>query len=546
MELLLLALYVFSLLVLFGFGLHGFLMVWHYLRLRPRDPIAPQLEDDQLPSVTIQLPLYNEMYVAERLVEAVCAIDYPRHKLQIQVLDDSTDATRELMQRLVEKKRKEGFDIIHQHRTDRTGFKAGALKEGMRSASGEFVAIFDADFVPPPDFLNATIPHLVADPELGLVQARWEHLNADHNLLTRVQAMALDAHFVMDQQIRNRTGYFINFNGTAGVWRSSCIEDAGNWHADTLTEDLDLSYRAQLRGWRLLYLNDVTAPAELPAEIDGLKSQQFRWTKGAIETARKLLLPVWRSDQPLKVKLEATGHLTSNLIFPFILLVAVLNVPVIYLKEMLPDLGLYFNLMTVFILATISSIAFHSCAQYDIHDDWRRRLRLFPLFMAGTMGLAVNNTRAVLEALFNKRSEFKRTPKYNLLGKSDAWKRSFYRQSGIGVETFIELALAVYFVFSIGLAIYYAELALIPFQLMFLVGFGLVSLLTLRNAWSIMQGRRTGESSVGDDDHHDAASIATIEHAAPDVAASPSSQYVHGGHVLKPSTTTTISTPVSR
>jgi cellulose synthase/poly-beta-1,6-N-acetylglucosamine synthase-like glycosyltransferase len=488
MEFLLLGIYIAALMVLSAYGLHGLLMVYHYHRLKPRDPVAAPLDDRiPLPVVTVQLPLYNEMHVASRLVESVCALDYPRELLEIQLLDDSTDETSDLLAALLREKRSEGYDIIHIRRPDRSGFKAGALKEGLRVARGELIAIFDADFVPNPDFLMKSVPHLIADSALGMVQGRWEHINHDYSFLTRIQAMALDAHFAIEQQIRNRAAFFINFNGTAGVWRKSCIEDAGNWQSDTLTEDLDLSYRAQMRGWRFLYLNDLTVPAELPSEINGLKSQQFRWTKGAIETARKHLASLWRSRQPLRIKFHATVHLTSNLVFPCVLVVAMLNIPVIFLKNTRSDLAPLFDFMGIFAIASISSFIFYLTAQRNLRSDWPRRMLLFPFFMASTMGLAVNNTRAVVEALLGRRSEFKRTPKYNILKKSDSWRGSSYRDSAISPEVIVELLLAAYFLGGIILSVHFAEISALPFQLMFLFGFGLSGGLSLRHAWA---GRR--------------------------------------------------------
>jgi len=483
MEILLLLLYVAALSVLFLYGLQALSMIYHYRKLRPCDPVAESMEgEDDPPRVTVQLPVYNELYVAGRLVEAVCALRYPRGRLEIQVLDDSTDETAELLARLVREKREEGLLIEHIRRAERSGFKAGALREGLARASGEFIAIFDADFLPPPDFLLNVIPHLRTDPGLGLVQARWEHINHDYSLLTRMQALALDAHFVMEQQVRNRARLFMNFNGTAGVWRRACIEDAGNWHSDTLTEDLDLSYRAQLRGWRFLYLNDLAVPAELPSEINGLKSQQFRWTKGAIETAKKHLPEIWRARLPLRVKLHATAHLTSNLVFPCILLIALLNVPVLYVKATRPEWEPYFDAMGIFFLSSISTLLFYLLAQQDIRRDWRRRMLLFPVFMAGTMGLAVNNTAAVLQALFNRRSAFERTPKYNIVTSLDHWSTSSYRTSGIRPGVVLELLLAVYFAVAVIISVHFMELSLIPFQLMFLFGFGCTGLLSLRHA----------------------------------------------------------------
>ncbi|MEX0602114.1 MAG: cellulose synthase family protein, partial [Bacteroidota bacterium] len=358
-----LLLYFISLLILFTFGAHGFVMVYHYLRQRRRTSQVPDL--DREPVVTVQLPVFNELYVVTRLIDAVCALDYPREKLEIQVLDDSTDETVQIAAEAVARHRAQGTDIKHIRRETRTGFKAGALKFGLESARGEFIAIFDADFVPRPEFLRRTLPYF-ADPKTGLVQTRWEHLNSSYSLLTRTQAMALDGHFVIEQAVRNRAGFFINFNGTGGIWRKACIEDSGNWHADTLTEDLDLSYRAQLRGWHFRYLDDFTSPAELPAEVNALKSQQFRWTKGAIETARKLLPKVWKANIPLRVKIHSTFHLTNNIVFPFIVLAGILNVPLVFIKQ---DGGhqAYFALMSVFVLAFIGSFLFYSFSQKAVY-----------------------------------------------------------------------------------------------------------------------------------------------------------------------------------
>lgn len=474
-----LLLYFVSLLILFAFGAHGFVMVYHYLRQRHlrTEPPAP----GQTPKVTVQLPVFNELYVVRRLIDAVCALDYPKESLEIQVLDDSTDETRDIAGGEVERYRREGFNIHHITRTDRTGFKAGALKAGLEQAEGEFLAIFDADFVPRPDFLRKTIPYFYQDPKIAVVQTRWEHLNSNYSLLTRTQAMALDGHFVIEQDVRNKAGFFINFNGTGGIWRRSAIEDAGNWHADTLTEDLDLSYRAQLRGWKFKYLADVTSPAELPSELNALKTQQFRWTKGAIETARKLLPQIWKADIPLRVKIHSTFHLTNNIVFPFILLAGLLNVPLIFIKQH-GGHELYFALMSVFVLAFIGSFLFYLLSQKSIYPDWRRRLLLFPLFMAGSMGFAVNNSRAVFEALFRRKSEFVRTPKYRIEHKGDTWLRKRYAPSAVTWVVALEALLAVYCFFGVISSLYYLEIAAIPFQLLYFAGFTFVSTLSIRHA----------------------------------------------------------------
>jgi cellulose synthase/poly-beta-1,6-N-acetylglucosamine synthase-like glycosyltransferase len=477
--------YIFSLTVLFIFGSHGFIMIYYYLKFRSKKrPDAAAITS--YPVVTVQLPVYNELYVVGRLIDASCAIVYPKEKLEIQVLDDSTDQTVDVVRAHVERYQKQGYDIKHVRRNSREGYKAGALKEGLKGARGEFVAIFDADFVPRPDFLLKTIPHFVGDESVGMVQTRWEHLNSEYSILTRTQAMALDGHFVIEQAVRNKVGFFINFNGTAGVWRKECIEDAGNWQADTLTEDLDLSYRAQLRGWKFVYLNDVTSPAELPSEINALKSQQFRWTKGAIETARKMLPVVWKSKLPLKIKIHATFHLTNNLVFPFIVLAGVLNVPLVFIKHYGGYEG-YFTFMAIFIFAFIGSFLFYLFSQKDVYADWRRRIFLFPVFMAGSMGFAVNNSRAVIEGLFRKKSEFVRTPKYSIQEKKDSWIGKRYVPVKISGTVVIELVLAVYCLFGVVSSIYFLELAAVPFQLLFFLGFFFVSVLSVKHAFVARQ-----------------------------------------------------------
>ncbi len=397
------------------------------------------------------------------------------------MLDDSTDESQELCKSLVEEYKKKGFNIKYIHRTDRTGYKAGALKHGLELAEGDFVAIFDADFVPNENFLLKTIPYF-SNPQIGMVQTRWEHLNEEYSYLTRAQALALDGHFVLEQQVRNKAGFFINFNGTAGIWRKSAIIDAGNWEPDTLTEDLDLSYRAQLRGWKFVYLNDVTSPAELPADINALKTQQFRWTKGAVETAKKLLPRVLKADIPLKVKLECFVHLTSNIVFPFIIIVALLNVPIVLIKNTVGGFDQFYSFMSIFVLASISTFLFYMYAQKAIHLDWRRRLLLFPVFLAGSMGFAVNNTKAVLEALIGKKTGFARTPKEGIVGSAPKPKVKKYKSNKFSWTVLFEILLALYFVVGVGISVYYLEIAAIPFQLLFLLGFGTVGYLSLRHA----------------------------------------------------------------
>lgn len=473
--------YFVSLSILFIFGLHGFIMIYYHRKYGYNNPV-PKANVDENAIVTIQLPLYNELYVAERLIRTVCQIDYPKDKMEIQVLDDSTDETTELVAKVVEEKRKEGFDISHIRRGTREGFKAGALKEGMKIAKGEYIAIFDADFIPHKDFLKKTLSYF-NDDKVGMVQTRWEHLNGDYSIITKAQALALDGHFVIEQTVRNKAGFFINFNGTGGVWRKKCIEEAGNWHADTLTEDLDLSYRAQLIGWRFVFLKDFTSPAELPAEINALKNQQFRWTKGAVETAKKILPLVWKSKIPLRVKLQSTFHLTNNLVFPFILLAAILNVPLIFVKNS-GSHEAYFAIMSLFVLAFISSFLFYLYSQKDIRADWRKKIVLFPLFMAGSMGLAVNNSRAVFEGLMNRKSEFVRTPKFKQESEKDSWTGNKYLSRKLGFSVIVEAILAVYCFIGVLSSIYFLELASIPFQILFFLGFSFMAITSIKHAYS--------------------------------------------------------------
>jgi cellulose synthase/poly-beta-1,6-N-acetylglucosamine synthase-like glycosyltransferase len=440
------------------------------------------------PVVTVQLPLYNEAEVARRLIDACVHLDYPRAKLEIQVLDDSTDKTTERVARRVAHWQDQGVDIAHVRRDDRTGYKAGALANGLQLARGDLIAIFDADFVPPSDFLRRLVPRFFDAPDLGMVQARWAHLNRDDSLLTKVQAFGLDAHFAVEQRVRELAGCFLNFNGTAGVWRRACIEDAGGWQHDTLTEDLDLSYRAQLRGWTLTYVPTAEAPAELPPDMNALRSQQFRWAKGGAETALKLTGRLWRSAQPWRVKLEGTFHLTAHFAFPFILLAALTHAPLLLLKGMGHGPGdLYFALMGFGLFGFAGFFLAQLFAQRALHPDWRRRLRLFVPFMAGTMGLSLSNTNAVWQALRGTDTAFIRTPKYNAGG--DGWWESRYAIREVPGVVWGELVLAVYSTAGLGVTIVLGEWAAIPFQALFALGFALVTASSLRQALTARRGR---------------------------------------------------------
>lgn len=467
--------------VLLIFGIHSFVLVYVYKKTCNQKKQKPEIKGE-LPKVTIQLPMFNEYFVVERLINSVCNIKYPLDKLEIQVLDDSTDDTQILAKELVNTYQHKGYNIKYLHRTDRTGYKAGALKEALEVAEGEFIAIFDADFIPDPNFLMDTVPYF-QNPEIGLVQTRWEHINEDASLITKAQALALDAHFCIEQQTRCNADLFFSFNGTAGIWRKATIIDAGNWGLDTITEDLDLSYRSQLKGWKFLYLNDVTSPAELPEDINSLKVQQFRWTKGFIENARKLLPKIIKSKLPLKVKLEAYAHLTSNVVFPFIILTAILNIPVVLIKNYTDGVDTFYSLMSVFVLATIATFLFYLYGQQAIHYDWKKRLLMFPVFMAGSMGLAVNNTKAIFEALIGKKTAFIRTPKTGDTSGTKHKERK-YKQNKISGTVIIEILLTIYFIVGIILSIQLLELAAIPFQFMFLFGFGSIGYLSLKHALS--------------------------------------------------------------
>ena len=392
----------------------------------------------------MQLPIFNEMYVADRLISTVCEMDYPRELLEIQVLDDSTDETTEIAERAVRRFASRGFNIRYLHRVDRRGYKAGALEAGMSESTGEFVAIFDADFIPPRDFLQKTLPYFATDPKIGMVQARWGHINQDYSLLTKIQSILLDAHFVLEHGGRNRAGCFFNFNGTAGVWRREAIASAGGWQHDTLTEDLDLSYRAQLAGWRFVFLPDVVSPAEVPVEMNSFKSQQHRWAKGSIQTCMKLLPRILRSKQPLSVKAEAFFHLSANFNYLLMSMLSILMFPAMWVRYNMGWTEMLIIDVPLFFAATASIGVFYVKAQRELYPDWRQRMKYLPFLMSIGIGLCVNNTRAVLEALFHKQSEFARTPKYGIERDSDEWVGKKYHQS-VGVQPLIELALGLYF-----------------------------------------------------------------------------------------------------
>ncbi len=472
--------YLSVLIGLSGYGLHRYFIVYLFLKNRKRAP-QPLAYFQQLPVITVQLPLFNEIYVVERLLRSVSELDYPRELLQIQVLDDSTDETRELTASCVRRLAARGFDVELIHRTDRVGYKAGALEAGLATARGEFVCILDADFVPQPELLKATV-HFFTDPKVGMIQTRWGHINRGYSLLTRVQAMFLDGHLLLEQVARSRSGRFFNFNGTAGLWRKSCIADSGGWQHDTLTEDLDLSYRAQLEGWKFVFLTDVVTPAELPVDMNGFKSQQHRWTKGSIQTCKKLLPRIWRSGLPLPIKIEATGHLTSNFAYLLLACLCVLLHPSSggpqsgWLRMLLIDLP-------IFLTASVSVAVFYICAQRELHPrTWMKEILLLPALIALGVGLSINNARAVLEAVFNHQSEFKRTPKYGIETKSQTWRSCRYMPLK-SLLPVVEIGFAIYFSYFVWYAVTHGQYFTLPFLVMFQCGFLYVALSSLAQWW---------------------------------------------------------------
>jgi len=476
-EFAILGLYFLTLVILAVFGLHRYIMVFLYYRHRARRAV-PLPPPARLPRVTVQLPLYNEMYVVDRLVDSVCRIRYPKDLLEIQVLDDSVDETQDIARAAVDRYREKGFDIHYLHREDRHGFKAGALDVGLQQAKGEFVVIFDADFVAPPDILEKSLGQF-EDGGVGMVQVRWGHINRDYSLLTQVQSILLDGHFILEHGGRNRSGRFFNFNGTAGVWRRQAIADAGGWQHDTLTEDLDLSYRAQMKGWRFVFLQDVVSPAEIPVEMNAFKSQQHRWAKGSIQTCKKLLPRILASDLPLAIKIESVFHLGANFAYPLMILLSILMFPAMVIRY---NMGWYEMLIVdvpLFIGATMSVCSFYLMSQREIFgDDWRARIKYLPAVLSVGIGLSVNNAKAVAEALLGWDSEFTRTPKYRVERAGDDWRLKRYRGC-VNFVPFIELALGTYFTFMAYYAASNAIFGTLPFIFLFQFGFLYAALLSL-------------------------------------------------------------------
>lgn len=475
------AAYALVLAVLSVYGSHRYWMAYLYYRHKFKLP-TPLRRFTTPPRITVQLPVFNEMYVVRRLVDAVARLDYPRDRLQIQVLDDSTDETTEIASACVDRWRAEGLDIHYLHRTDREGFKAGALENGLQTATGELVAVFDADFVPEPDFLRRTVDFFTDD-GVGMVQARWEHLNRDYNLLTQAQGIMLDGHFVIEHTARNRSGCFFNFNGTAGVWRRRAIESGGGWQHDTLTEDLDLSYRAQLQGWRFVFLPQVVAPAEIPVEMNSFKSQQHRWAKGSIQTALKLLPRLLRADLPWHVKREAFFHLTANFAYLLMIPLALLMPLSVMVRIGHGAIEVLLLDVPIFVAATFSVAVFYVSSQREVGASWWERLKHLPFLMALGIGLSVNNARAVVEALAGHQSSFVRTPKHGVKLATESVVRRRYR-AALTFQPLVELGLAAYMtygiVFVVERGVYYS----LPFLMLFQLGFGYVG------AMSVIEGTR--------------------------------------------------------
>ena len=470
--------YLICLLFLCGFGLHRYYLTWLFTRYKKVIP-KPRAYFRSLPKVTIQLPIYNEQYVVERIIKSVCEIEYPKELLEIQVLDDSTDRTIDIANNIVEKFSSSGFNIRYIHRDCRVGFKAGALSEGLLRAEGDYIAIFDADFIPPRDFLKETINYFT-DPKVGIVQARWAHLNLNYSTLTKAQSILLDGHFLIEQSSRFYGGMFFNFNGTAGVLRKECIESVGGWQHDTLTEDLDLSYRAQLEGWRMIYLKDIIAKAELPVDMNAFKSQQHRWAKGGIQTAKKLLPQIFRSKKlSLSIKTEAAFHLLGNFSYILLLLLIVFMAPMGYFWR---SYG-WENIILLNLIAvssgTLSIVRFYLIAVKEIHkDEWTKYVKYIPLAMAIGTGLVINNSKAVLEALLGKSSDFRRTPKFAVTNEDRNWHTGTYNTQN-ELSTLVELGLGIIFIILTFYAVSMRLIGWIPFLILIQIGFIYTSVLSI-------------------------------------------------------------------
>ena len=485
-----LGIYLFALAALLTYGMNCWFLMLIYRLNYPKaaqkhqhikDAFHQNIPSKDWPRVTIQLPIYNERYVVERLIESVCRIDYPKNLLEVQVLDDSTDDTAKIARTMVAKLKTTGIDIAYIHRTDRRGFKAGALKKGLRTAKGALVAVFDADFIPAPDFLKESVPYF-QDPQIGMLQTRWGHINSDYSLLTRAQSIGIDGHFGVEQASRAWGGLFMNFNGTGGIWRKETIQEAGGWQADTLTEDLDLSYRAQLKGWKLMFASQVVCPAEIPVTINAFKSQQHRWAKGSIQTAKKNLGKLFKSDVSWLVKIQAFLHLTHYMVHPMMLLVVLTSIPMLYTQWFFDNLAYPIMIFTVLCLATFGPSSLYLFSQRILYRDWQTRIKYLPLLMCLGTGIAVNNTKAVLEALFNIKSGFIRTPKYGIRQKGENWKNKRYAIP-LNAVSILELFLGLYSLTGLLMFLFFSKYLVSPFLLIYTSGFFYVFFLSVKHGF---------------------------------------------------------------
>ncbi len=459
------------------YGVHRYHLVFLYLKNKHK-VATPKSKFETLPRVTVQLPIFNEQYVIERLIESACRIRYPKELLEIQVLDDSTDGTIEIAAAVVEQYKALGFQIEHIHRTNRNGFKAGALENGLKLAKGEFIAIFDADFLPAENFLEDVVHHFT-DEQVGMVQVRWGHINRDYSLLTQVESVMLDGHFIIEHGGRHLSGRFFNFNGTAGIWRREAIKTAGGWEHDTLTEDTDLSYRAQLAGWKFVYRPDIVCPAELPVEMNSFKTQQSRWAKGLVQTGIKLLPRILKSDLPLKIKVEAFFHLTANIAYPLMIVMSLLLLPAMIVRFNQGWFQVLYIDLPLWLLSTASVSTFYLVAQKELYPDWRKRLVYLPFLMALGIGLSIVNSKAVMEAIFGIKSSFVRTPKYRIVNKKDRWftRKNYLRRTG--ALPALELLFGLYFVMVTTYAILRENYPSIAFLMLFVVGFMYMGLMSI-------------------------------------------------------------------
>ena len=497
--------YFIVMVILAFYGIHRYQLVWLYFKNKKNaakwDEPPARYAEGALPFLTIQLPIFNEQFVIERLIDACCRLNYPRDRFEIQVLDDSTDETVQVASEIVERYAT-GFaglepqPIVYLHRTNRYGFKAGALDEGQKVAHGELVAIFDADFVPPTEWAMQVVHHF-AEPEIGMVQTRWTHLNRGYSFMTQVEAILLDGHFVLEHGGRSRAGVFFNFNGTAGMWRREAISSAGGWQHDTLTEDTDLSYRAQMVGWKFKYLQDVECPAELPIEMTAFKTQQARWAKGLIQTGKKILPRVMKSDQPWHTKLEAWYHLTANISYPLMIILSVLLMPAMIIRSWQGYIQMLLIDLPLFVASTCSVSTFYLVSQKELYPKtWYKTFLYVPFLMALGVGLTITNTKAVIEALFGVKSAFARTPKYSVQKKGEKSQAKKYRKR-LGIIPWIELLIGCYFAWTVWYAVASDNFFTVPFLLLFVLGYWYTGLL------SLLQGRfeRDGRQGEGEELH---------------------------------------------